>query len=97
MLLDKYQHTFHPNHYILLEMKQALIGLYVRMPPTVRNLSTKIKLCEEVFDVVSKLEHGISRTKGDYSSHSALPIVWTLMSKTSLYYNFGYESKKINI
>ncbi|XP_019771517.2 SET domain-containing protein SmydA-8 isoform X3 [Dendroctonus ponderosae] len=55
--------TFHPNHYLLLGLKQALVSLYSKLPPTKSNLNRKIDLCGRLMSVFGKLEPGISRIK----------------------------------
>lgn len=49
--------------------------MYVSMPPTIRNLMTKIELCREIFNVVCIIEPGISRTKGEYTLYVTYPVV----------------------
>ncbi|CAH1116303.1 unnamed protein product [Phaedon cochleariae] len=62
-LLSKLLQTFHENHFLILETKQSMIGLYTYMPPTRNNLQKKIRLCQSLIEVFSKLEPGISRMK----------------------------------
>lgn len=57
--------TFHPNHYLLLGLKQAIVSLYSKLPPTKSNLNRKIDLCGRLMSVFGKLEPGISRIKGE--------------------------------
>lgn len=47
-----------------MELKQNIIGLYNREPPNKNNLLKKITLCQEVLDIISIVEPGISRLKG---------------------------------
>lgn len=61
LLYKKLLLTFHPNHYLLLELKQNMVSLYSKLPPTKSNLNRKIDLCGRLMSVISKLEPGISR------------------------------------
>ncbi|XP_018566140.1 uncharacterized protein LOC108907098 isoform X2 [Anoplophora glabripennis] len=62
-LLTKLSTTFHSNHYLLLELKQNIAGLYLRLPSSKKNLLRKITLCQELLEVFSKIEPGLSRMK----------------------------------
>ncbi|KAF7272702.1 hypothetical protein GWI33_014534 [Rhynchophorus ferrugineus] len=55
--------TFHPNHYLMLELKQNMVALYAKLPPTKNNLTKKIDLCGRLLSVFTKLEPGISRIR----------------------------------
>ncbi|XP_030751723.1 SET domain-containing protein SmydA-8-like isoform X2 [Sitophilus oryzae] len=55
--------TFHPNHYLMLELKQHMVALYAKLPPTKNNLTKKIDLCGRLLSVYTKLEPGISRIR----------------------------------
>ncbi|CAG9773984.1 unnamed protein product [Ceutorhynchus assimilis] len=80
--------TFHPNHYLLLELKQNMVGLYSKLPPTKNNLNRKIDLCGRLMSVFSKLEPGISRAK-------ALTM-YELQSAIVEISNKQYREKEIN-
>lgn len=59
-----------PNHYLLLDAKQRLAGVYRdiinREPhPTKKVMRRKIQLCKEMLPVIEILTPGISRTKGN--------------------------------
>ncbi|KAJ8982545.1 hypothetical protein NQ317_005547 [Molorchus minor] len=73
-LLEKLLQTFHPNHYLILELKQNLIGLYLRLPPKKQHLSRRIVLCQGLLEVLSKVEIGLSRLKAItlHEMHSAM-------------------------
>nr|CAI5827592.1 unnamed protein product [Callosobruchus analis] len=62
-LLNKLLHTFNNNHYLMVELQQGMIGHYMRMSPTKNNLTQKVRLCENLMKVFSKIEPGISRIK----------------------------------
>ncbi|XP_050297845.1 SET domain-containing protein SmydA-8-like isoform X2 [Anthonomus grandis grandis] len=66
--------TFHPNHFLLLELKQIMVGLYSKLPPTKNNLNRKIDLCGRLMSVFGRIEPGISRIKAltMYELHTAL-------------------------
>lgn len=61
--------TFSPNHYIILDLKQCLVGLHSeilrREPnPSRKILNRKLQLCKEILPVLEKVEPGISRLRG---------------------------------
>ncbi|KAJ8928049.1 hypothetical protein NQ314_019419 [Rhamnusium bicolor] len=62
-LLKKMLQTFHPNNYLILELQQNMLGLYVRLPHNKKNLTRKITLCQRMLEVFAKLEPGLSRIK----------------------------------
>ncbi|CAH1979436.1 unnamed protein product [Acanthoscelides obtectus] len=62
-LQNKLLQTFNKDHYLLLELQESMVGSYMRLPPTKNNLTKRIKLCENLINVFSKLEPGISRIK----------------------------------
>ncbi|KAJ8923433.1 hypothetical protein NQ315_001992 [Exocentrus adspersus] len=55
--------TFHPNHFLILELQQNMAGAYTRLPPNKKNLSRKIALCQWLLNVFCKIEPGLSRMK----------------------------------
>lgn len=63
-VLDKFLHTFSPNHNILLDVKQMLVAIYREAGPTTKVLQKKIQLCKEILSVLMLIEPGISRLKG---------------------------------
>ncbi|XP_018322202.1 uncharacterized protein LOC108734929 isoform X3 [Agrilus planipennis] len=63
-LLHKLLKTFSPNHFLLLEIKQNLIGLYTQSEPKVNKLRRKIELCEELLPLFRVVEPGLSRMQG---------------------------------
>ncbi|XP_066258410.1 SET domain-containing protein SmydA-8-like [Euwallacea similis] len=73
-LFKKLMLTFHPNHYLLLELKQTMVNLYSKLPHSKTNLNRKIDLCGRLLSVLTKLEPGISRIKAltMYELQSAL-------------------------
>ncbi|XP_060522094.1 SET domain-containing protein SmydA-8-like [Cylas formicarius] len=62
-LYKKLSLTFHPNHYLMLGLRQNMAVTYSRLPPTRHNLNRKLDLCARLLAVFSKLEPGISRIK----------------------------------
>ncbi|XP_044759649.1 SET domain-containing protein SmydA-8-like isoform X2 [Coccinella septempunctata] len=65
--------TLHPQHYLMLELQQILMGLYTQDVPSRKNLTRKIESCQNVIAVVRILEPGISRILGItlYELHAA--------------------------
>lgn len=62
-LLEKLQRTFHPQHYLIMDMVQNLISQYGRSIPSKRNLARKVDLCNRLLKVLDKIEPGISRLR----------------------------------
>ncbi|VEN35142.1 unnamed protein product [Callosobruchus maculatus] len=62
-VLNKLLQTFNNNHHLMVELQQNMIGNYMRLPPTKNNLTQKVRLCENLMNVFSKIEPGISRIK----------------------------------
>jgi hypothetical protein len=73
-LLRKLSFTFHPHHYLVLEIEQNLVRLYAQSAATVKNLRRKIELCEKLLEIFRKIEPGISRIQAIamYELHSAV-------------------------
>ncbi|XP_033608644.1 SET domain-containing protein SmydA-8 isoform X3 [Cryptotermes secundus] len=68
-LLRKLLRTFTPQHFVILEVKQALVAAYrdmiIRQPnPTRSVLNRKTELCQDMLPVIQVIEPGISRLKG---------------------------------
>lgn len=68
-LLRKLLRTFTPQHFVILEVKQALVAAYrdmiSRQPnPTRSILNRKTELCQDMLPVIQVVEPGISRLKG---------------------------------
>lgn len=68
-LLRKLLRTFTPQHFVILEVKQALVAAYrdmiIRQPNPTRNiLNRKTELCRDMLPVLQVVEPGISRLKG---------------------------------
>ncbi|XP_072395560.1 SET domain-containing protein SmydA-8-like [Diabrotica undecimpunctata] len=81
--------TFHPNHHLLLEMQQNMIGLYSLFPPNVTNLKKKIVNCQSLIRVLSVIEPGISRMK-------ALTLYQLQSAMIDLSHK-NYQEKSINL
>lgn len=68
-LLRKLLRTFAPQHFVILEVKQALVAAYrdiiIRQSnPTRSVLNRKTELCQDMLPVIQVIEPGISRLKG---------------------------------
>jgi hypothetical protein len=68
-LLRKLLKTFAPQHFVILEVKQALVAAYRdminRQPNSARSiLNRKIELCRDMLPVLQVVEPGISRLRG---------------------------------
>jgi hypothetical protein len=68
-LLRRLLRTFPPQHFVILELKQALVAAYrdaiLRDPnPTRKNLNRKTELCRDMLPVLHVVEPGISRLRG---------------------------------
>lgn len=87
-VLDKLEAWFHPNHYILMEIKMVIVkdwGDKINYASLgVKNLEKKLIFCEELEKNVEVLEGSMSRTKGfillsflktlDFMKMSEIPI-----------------------
>jgi hypothetical protein len=68
-LLRKLLRTFTPQHFVILEVKQALVAAYrdiiIRQPNPTRNiLNRKTELLRDMLPVLQVVEPGISRLRG---------------------------------
>lgn len=66
--------TFHPHHYLLLEIEQNLIRLYSQTLPVIKNLRRKIELCNKFLEISRKIQPGICRIEAIslYELHSGV-------------------------
>lgn len=68
-LLGKYKSSLHPNHFLVISIKNALIDSYGHVKGHLLSelpdalLRRKIELCEEVLEILSVFEAGKSRTR----------------------------------
>lgn len=88
--IAKYSPVLHPNHYLLIEMKQKLAAIIRHMgemnsefSKSVKLLRRKIELCKEIVPLLSILQPGISRMKGIALYEQFLPI----MQLSKMYYD----------
>nr|XP_018906177.1 PREDICTED: protein msta-like isoform X1 [Bemisia tabaci] len=68
-VLARFSRTFHPNHAIMIDLKQMLIERYrsnllVEVKPCKKLLRKKIELCRQILPVIRLIEPGISRLRG---------------------------------
>jgi hypothetical protein len=67
-LLRQLLRTFPPQHFLILELKQALVAAYRDMSreqnPSRKILNRKIELCRDMLPVLQVVEPGISRLRG---------------------------------
>jgi hypothetical protein len=68
-LLRKLLRTFAPQHFVILEVKEALVAAYrdmvIRQSNSTRSiLNRKTELCRDMLPVLQVVEPGISRLKG---------------------------------
>lgn len=80
--IAQYSSILHPNHYILIEMKQRLAALIRHMgerdeayAKSEKLLKRKIELCKEILPLLDVLQPGISRLKGIALYEQFLPFV----------------------
>jgi hypothetical protein len=71
-LLRKMLRTFPSQHFVILEVKQALVAAYrdiiIRQPnPTRSILNRKTEICRDMLPVLQVVEPGISRLRGTSS------------------------------
>ncbi|XP_043666616.1 uncharacterized protein LOC122628409 [Vespula pensylvanica] len=69
-LIKKLTLSFHPNHYLLLALKQKLLAAYRKQVagpnPQKKIIQKMLDLCKEVLQVLELVEPGISRLKEHY-------------------------------
>lgn len=89
IFIAKYSRVLHPNHYLLIEMKQKLAAIIRHMgemnsefTKSVKLLNRKIELCKEIVPLLSILQPGISRLRGIALYEQFLP----LMQLSKIYY-----------
>ncbi|KAL2721330.1 SET domain-containing protein SmydA-8-like isoform X1 [Vespula maculifrons] len=78
-LIKKLTLSFHPNHYLLLALKQKLLAAYRKQVagpnPQKKIIQKMLDLCKEVLQVLELVEPGISRLKGIMLYEMHLPLV----------------------
>ncbi|KDR18205.1 Protein msta, isoform A, partial [Zootermopsis nevadensis] len=83
-LLCRLLRTFPPQHFVILELKQALVATYrdmiLQQPnPSRKILNRKIELCRDMLPVLQVVEPGISRLQGIALYELQNPIVMLAM------------------
>ncbi|KAJ8680670.1 hypothetical protein QAD02_016457 [Eretmocerus hayati] len=78
-LLEKLARTFHKNHFVMLSLKQQILGLYrneIRnnVNPRRKVMQRMLEMCKEMLDVLEIVEPGISRLKGITLYEMHLPL-----------------------
>ncbi len=65
-MLFHFEKIFHPNHYILVDIKHNLVHLYASKPsPLTRpEKERKIQLCLSVLDVLGRVDPGYTKWRG---------------------------------
>ncbi|KAL7039689.1 hypothetical protein ACKWTF_000068 [Chironomus riparius] len=93
--LEEYEGILHPNHYIMISMKSALIDSYGHMKsyllaelPDIL-LHRKIELCEELLSILDIFEKGMSRARALMMYELHAPIVLYARSQ----YDIGHLTK----
>ncbi|XP_015175183.1 PREDICTED: protein msta, isoform B-like [Polistes dominula] len=78
-LIKKLTRSFHPNHYLLLALKQKLLTIYRKQValsnPKKKIIQKMLNLCKEILEVLELVEPGISRLKGIMLYEMHLPLV----------------------
>ncbi|KOC67669.1 Protein msta, isoform A, partial [Habropoda laboriosa] len=91
-LTTKLSRSFHPNHYLMLSLKQKLLAAYrkeVATPnPKKKMMQKMLDMCREMFNVLEIVEPGISRLKGIMLYEMHLPLV--------LLANRAYSAREIS-
>lgn len=66
-LIQKFSKIFHPNHYLIIDLKQNVASILKSIcttslvPPGKAVMNRKIQLCEEILPVLTVIQPGISR------------------------------------
>lgn len=91
-LVKKLSQSFHPNHFLLLALKQKLLAAYRKqvasLYPSKKIIQKMLNLCKEVLQVLELIEPGISRLKGIMLYEMHLPLV--------LLANRAYSAREIS-
>nr|XP_012144406.1 PREDICTED: protein msta, isoform A-like isoform X1 [Megachile rotundata] len=91
-LTKKLLGSFHPNHYLMLSLKQKLLAAYrkeVTTPnPPKKIMQRMLDACREMYNVLEIVEPGISRLKGIMLYEMHLPLV--------LLANRAYSAREIS-
>ncbi|XP_033338618.2 SET domain-containing protein SmydA-8 [Megalopta genalis] len=92
-LTSKLNRSFHPNHFLMLSLKQKLLAAYrkeMATPnPPKKCMQRMVDTCKEVCDVLEIVEPGISRLKGIMLYEMHLPLV--------LLANRAYAAREISL
>ncbi|XP_015438621.1 PREDICTED: protein msta, isoform A-like [Dufourea novaeangliae] len=79
VLTTKLMRSLHPNHFLLLSLKQKLLAAYRKevatLNPQKKCMQRMLDTCKEVCDVLDIVEPGISRLKGIMLYEMHLPLV----------------------
>ena len=58
--MEKLLDQLHPNHYLVFGLKKALIGKPSRPMSNIEDLEQRLKYCQDVLEVLSKLDPGLT-------------------------------------
>ena len=59
-LIEKLLDQLHPNHYLVFGLKKTLIGKPSRPMSNIEDLEQRLKYCQDVLEVLSKLDPGLT-------------------------------------
>lgn len=65
-VLNKFKDILSPNHAIILDLKQNLITMYENDNLSSKSFERKLKLCNELIEVLKIIEPEISRLTGNF-------------------------------
>lgn len=80
-LIQKFSKIFHPNHYLIIDLKQSVASILKSIcttslvPPGKAVMDRKIQLCEEILPVLKVIQPGISRLNAIAMFEYFVPLV----------------------
>lgn len=80
-LLQKFSKIFHPNHYLIIDLKQSVASILKSIcstslvPPGKAVMERKIQLCEDILPILKVIQPGISRLNAIAMYEYFVPLV----------------------
>ena len=58
--MEKLLDQLHPNHYLVFGLKKTLIGKPSRPMSNIQDMEQRLKYCQDILEVLSKLDPGLT-------------------------------------
>lgn len=93
LLLSKLTRYFHPNHYLLLDIKQNIAAILrsilqnFSLQPGRKVYERKVRLCQDIFGILQIILPGISRLKAI--------VLYEMANTTAELHRMRYEQKEL--